>query len=470
LFSTICDLIPQDRDYPARTRRLDILNRILQGTFYDTLPYEFHQERDADGTYIPLRQRRPSVRYALPRLVVEDSVALLFSDGHFPVIDSDDPAVRGELARIIKDSRLNTAMTEAALRGSIGSVVVLLRFLKQRVYVDVKETLFLTPIWDNTEPDCLLRLVERFKVRGVELLSQGYEILDGEADYWFCRSWDAQDETWYLPTRVGDQGSPIIDDARSVHHGLGFVPAVWIKNLPGGDGPDGACTFSAAIDAAIEIDYQLSQAGRGLKYSSDPTLLIKEPACAEGLSVRGAANALVVSEKGDARLLEIGGTAAQAVIEYVRTLRELALESVHGNRTDASRLSAAASGRALEMMNQGLLWLSDNLRTSYGESGLLPLARMILRAGSIYPLRAGGRPIPALDANATLTLRWPDWYPTDASDRLQDAQTVTALVAGGHVSRETGTRIVASRYSIDDVNAEMQRIAAERTNDGRERQ
>jgi len=37
-----------------------------------------------------------------------------------------------------------------------------------------------------------------------------------------------------------------------------------------------------------------------------------------------------VSEKGDARLLEIGGTAAAAVIEYVRTLRELALEGIHG--------------------------------------------------------------------------------------------------------------------------------------------
>jgi hypothetical protein len=70
----------------------------------------------------------------------------------------------------------------------------------------------------------------------------------------------------------------------------------------------------------IEIDYQLSQVGRGLKYSSDPTLLLKEPAITNGDIVKGAGNALVVSEKGDARLLEIGGTASSAVIEYVRTL------------------------------------------------------------------------------------------------------------------------------------------------------
>ena len=121
-----------------------------------------------------------------------------------------------------------------------------------------------------------------------------------------------------------------------------------------------------AIETAIEIDYQLSQAGRGLKYSSDPTLLIREPAAIEGELVRGGGNALVVSEKGDAKLLEISGTAAAAVIEYVRTLREMALEGVHGNRASADRLTAAQSGRALEMMNQGLIWLADNLRVSYG--------------------------------------------------------------------------------------------------------
>ena len=161
-----------------------------------------------------------------------------------------------------------------------------------------------------------------------------------------------------------------MDTGRSVRHGLGFVPLVWIRNLPGGVAPDGACTFRSAVETGIEIDYQLSQAGRGLKYSSDPTLLIKEPAGLEGELVRGAGNALVVSEKGDARLLEIGGTAAGAVLDYVRVLRDLALEGVHGNRADPSRLGAPQSGRALELMNQGLVWLADNLRVSYGEGGL----------------------------------------------------------------------------------------------------
>jgi len=246
-----------------------------------------------------------------------------------------------------------------------------------------------------------------------------------------------------------------------VRHGLGFVPLVWIRNLPGGDGVDGACTFRPAIETAIEIDYQLSQAGRGLKYSSDPTLLVREPAAMDGELVRGGGNALVVSEKGDAKLLEINGTAAAAVIEYVRTLRELALEGVHGNRASAERLSAAQSGRALELMNQGLVWLADNLRVSYG-TGLLELARMVIRASNRYTLRTYEEQIPPLDLSVRVGLKWPRWYPPTAEDRLRDAQTLRVLASGGTISRQTALKSIADVYDIEDAPAELARIAAER--------
>ena len=427
MFQTICDLVPSDPDVSVRARRLDIMRRVLEGTLYDVLPYEFHQERSASGEYIPLRQRRPSVRYAMARVVVEDSVALLFSEGHFPRVASGDAAVEAALGAVFRECRVNQVMVDAAIRGSIGSTAILLRILKRRMFLSVLDTVWLTPVWDPEAPDTLLRVVERYKVPGGDLAAAGYEVADTAQTYWFMRSWDAESETWFVPQAVGSGAAPEVDAGRSVRHGLGFVPIVWIRNLPGGVEPDGACTFRAAIESSIEIDYQLSQAGRGLKYSSDPTLLIKEPAGIEGEIVRGAGNALVVSEKGDARLLEIGGTAAGAVLDYVRVLRELALESVHGNRADASRLSAPASGRALEMMNQGLVWLADNLRVAYGEGGLLPLCRMMLRAGARYPVLVGGVALGELDAGAALKLVWPSFYPSSSAERAQDAATLLSL-------------------------------------------
>ena len=461
MFRTICDLILPDPDYPPRTRELDILQRALNGTLYDVLPYEFHDERAPGGDYIPLRNRRPSVRYALPRIVVEDSVALLFSEGHFPALDCDDSEVRLALAAIANATKLNCIMTEAALRGSVGSVAILLRVLGRRMFLEVLDTLYLTPVWDRHAPDTLLRVTERRKVAGRVLAAEGYDGLNADTQYWFTRIWDATWESWFVPQPVGGSATPELDFDRSARHDLGFVPLVWIRNLPGGTGDDGTCTFRAALETSIEIDYQLSQAGRGLKYSSDPTLLIKEPAGLEGQMVRGAANALVVSEKGDAKLLEIGGTASQAVIDYVRTLRELALESIHGNRTDASRLSAPASGRALELMNQGLLWLADNLRTSYGEGGLIPLARLMLRAGAKYGLCMNGIDLSRCADPPQLRLRWPDWYPSDASDRARDAQTLIALVNAKQLSRETALRVIAMEYGLTDVSGELARIENE---------
>ena len=458
MFETICGLIPADGSYPARVRRLDILRRVLDGTLYDVLPYQFHEERSAGGEYVPLRQRRPSVRYPLSRIVVEDSLALVFSAGHFPVVDCADHDLRAVLARIVAESGLNAVMLEAGLRGAVGSVALLLRVLRGRVFVSAMQSVYLTPRWDPEAPDTLLEVTERYKVRGDALVAQGYEVEDPAAEYWFMRRWDDAWETWFLPWPMAAPQLPAIDAARSVRHGLGFVPLVWIRNLPGGDDIDGGCTFRSAVETEVEINYQLSQAGRGLKYSSDPLLLIREPASSDGELVRGGGNALVVSEKGDAKLLEIGGTAAAAVIDYVRCLREMALEGVHGNRASADRLAAAQSGRALEMMNQGLLWLADNLRVSYG-GGLVRLINMIVAASHVFPLRLGGRPIAPLDREAVIFLAWPPWYPPTAQDRAAEAGSLKTLAEAGLLSRMTAVQSLAEDYGIGDVPAELARIA-----------
>ncbi|MDR3520423.1 MAG: phage portal protein [Acidocella sp.] len=459
MFETICETVPADRALPPRVRRLEIFRRVLDGSIYNGLPYEFHEERNSAGEYVPLRMRKPSVRYGLCRIVVEDSVALLFSNAHFPAVESADAELMRAIADIVSETRLNEVMIDAAIKGSVGSVAILLRILHGRVFLSVLDSLYLTPQWDPQAPDTLKFVKELYQVSGETLITQGYEGIDAAGTYWFQRAWDVVSEVWYMPWLVNDSfAGPQIDEARSVEHGLGFVPMVWIRNLPGGDSVDGACTFRAAIESNIEIDYQLSQAGRGLKYSSDPTLLIKEPAVGDSEIVKGAGNALVVSEKGDAKLLEIGGTASEAVILYVRTLRELALEAVHGNRSSADRLTAAQSGRALEMMNQGLIWLTDNLRISYGDGGVLAVIKMIVQASQVYRLRVMGTVIAPLNCAERLTLRWPRWYPLSADDRLKEAQAISTLVNAGQISRETAVKSLAATLGVSDVAAELDAI------------
>lgn len=468
MFKTIQSTWPADKDYAARTYRLNILTKVLDGALYDNLQNAFHEEKTAAGEYVELRKRRPSVRYPLCRMVVDDSVSLLFSEGHFPAITCKDEKQQDALITLAKELRLNDVFINAATRGSVGSVAILLRVLDSRPFLTVMETAYLKPVWKATAPDTLERIEERYKVKGEALKALGYTIPEDtlKTDYWFARDFTEVEETWYLPLKVSDQrdGRALIrDDAKSLAHKLGFVPVVWIKNLPGGDDIDGAPTLhDEAIDTSIEIDYQLSQAGRGLKYSADPTLLIKEPAFGTQTKTGGASNAIVVSAEGDAHLLEINGTAAQAVIEYVRFLREIALESLHGNRANAEKQSAAPSGRALEMMNQALIWLADKLRISYGEGGLRELLGMLVKAHAKFPLKLkNGQRVPEIPANAEIGLRWPKWYPQTPDDLQTMASTLQTLVDAGLLSRQTAINVLASEYDIADPVAEKALAEAE---------
>ena len=87
---------------------------------------------------------------------------------------------------------------------------------------------------------------------------------------------------------------------------------------------------------------------------------------------------------------------------------------------------------------------------------------MMLQAAEVYTLRIDGCDFSEASSAFPLTLRWPDWYPADSADRQRDAQTVTALVAAGQMSRETAMRVLAPEYDIADPAAETARIDAER--------
>lgn len=464
MYRTIANLHPRDNDYPERVWKLRLFNAILEGTFYDVLTHDFWEDQTDAGERITLSKRRPSVRYNLGRLVVQDSVSMLFGDERFPVIECQDEDTLNTIKAIIKETRLNTLMLDVALRGSIGSACILMRVLKGRLFFCRLDTWFLTPEWDPKSPDTLLTVTEKYKVRGRDLKAQGYDIpTEGLLEeWWFQRRWTSDAEEWYIPwpkkRELEETFQPQIDTDRTVNHGLGFVPMIWIRNLPGGDEIDGECTFRQAIDTTIELDYQLSQAGRGLKYSSDPELLLKDPAMgADGDIVKGAGNAIVVSEKGDAKWLEISGDAVRAIIEYSRVLREMALESIRGNRSNADRISAAQSGRAMELMHQALIWLAGELRVMYGEDGLLPLMRMVVAASRKFDLEVNGQPIGPLSDNP-LSLRWGAWFSPTPDDKVGLSNALKIGRDAGNISQKTAVKALAPVYDVEDEPAEIAEI------------
>jgi hypothetical protein len=451
--------------YPARTARLDALERVRDGSMYDVLRHAFHEEKTGANEYIPLRDRRPSVRNNLCKRAVRSSAAMLFSEHHFPEVDHPDEETKATLRQIIADTALALTMGQAAYVGSVGSVALWLRVLKGRVFVDALPTKYLTPKWNPDAPDTLESVTERRQLKGSELADMGYAINPNDADvpHWWQRVWTAQAEQWFTPQKLDDKTPPQLDRGKTVTHDLGMVPLVWIRNLPSQDPIDGEPTFDdEAISTQIEIEYQLSQAARALRYAGDPLLLVKEPAMdGGGQFVRSASNAMVVGKDGDAKLVEIDGAASEAVVNFVKYLTQITRDQLHLPNVDPEKLSAAQSGRALELLMDALVQLCDQLRTTYGTEGLQRLLQMIVKVGSSSQLIGpNGSAYPELK-DGPVTLKWPKWFAPTSTELQSIANTLRIHTDAGHMSQESAIGITAPLYDIADVRAEQTRITAD---------
>ena len=483
MFNYFKSKIDWDKDLSDRAKMIDMFSRVYEGELYDHLEYCFFEERDYSNNYIPINRRQPSVKANFCKNVVDTSVSLLFGTDHFPAIVHTDDSVRENLEILIKHYNLQELMILAATIGAVGSVCIVICVYEGVLNFEAKSTKYLTPTFDKKYPRKLEKLNERYKVKGAALIKAGYsetQIKKPNGIYWFEREWDAINEIYYVPYLCNDKDAKRnVDAKRSTAHGLGFVPAIWIKNLPNTKcgSVDGACTFPiSVIDSQIEFDYQMSQLGRALKYSGDPLLILKlkdDFSVMESNAqpdengnpkvIRSASNAMTIDAEDDAKLLEISGDGCKAVLEFTRALREYIMECLNGNRSNADKVNAAQSGKAMQAMNQALIWMTDKLRISYGECGFIDLLNMIIEISNLpgKGIDIGNGYMQGLDKKEPISLRWPAWYPDTPDDKVQEANALKALADGGFISMETGTKTIAENYQILDIDGERTLVKAD---------
>jgi hypothetical protein len=446
--------------YSARQKCLDFLWSVYHGKQYDHLRYPFSQEtRSGTEEYIPLRERKPSVRYKLPKIVVKKSVGMCFAGRNWPTISTDNQKFSDWLDAFYKKFNFSPFATRVATFGSIGSVVPVFKLNKSTkvLTLDVWNAKDCSPIFDpsgDLEEVTLryLTTTDSLRTRGISP-GLGFSKEPRDKKWWFRRKLTKQEDIVYSPTEENewDESDPEVakkiqrlDEFSSLHN-LGFVPALWVRNLPveddSSDAIDGMSTFGDIIDIVIEIDYTLSQTGRGLKYNSDPDLMVKEPmGNVDGTATHiKTVRTLEVGEKGDAKLLEMQGTGQKVCLEYVEKLRNFALEVLRGSRKDPQRaLSHAMSGKMAELLEDDLIGLATELRTCYGTGFLIPFTKKILAALEQYEL-VGGTVIEEIDEDTinSIDLSWGPWFEPSSSDHLQFQQALDLATEGGRLDIET---------------------------------
>ena len=421
--------------YCARYSRLDLLDRCLDGTLYDVLPYSYYDERKTNGDPVPMKDRRPAAQFHLPQLVARSCARKLFSGRHIPRIrNADNPKLALEFEKNLTNWKLWEALIEAASRGSVGSVAVTFRVSEdQRISFSVWPSKYCTPTFDDMGQLAALRVA--YVTTAAQLEAAGAEGLNPTRMYWFVRDYLPTSEINYVPLEH-DQWNPVgvniaegiaLTPREEITHNFGFVPGVWFRNLAGGETPDGLCTWRPALENSIELDYDLSQSGRGVRYNCAPQLVVigqlaGDTTDDDGVLHRGPADYLQFNAAhktedgetiggGDAKLLEMDGAGTKAALDLTERLRALALEQICASRKNPEQIKGVLSGRAMEYLDEDFNDLVMELRTAYDPIELVGKVAMALGMDDLV----GG-----------LVSQWPRLYAPTVQDI---ALLIPALIA-----------------------------------------
>jgi len=441
----------------SRFYRLGVLNSILDGSLYDHLSAAFYDETTgpaATAHMIPIIERRPSAPYNFIQMFSKESARKLFAGRHFPIIRTDDITIDMIIDKIVSRGGISSKMIQATYLGSVGSVAITFRVSPEgAVALDVWRSDWCTPYFDAYNN--LVKLRVHYPAKGCDIIQNLKTTLDIDGAplfdqiksedvhpaelYWVVQDIEASECTHYFPisTRDWNPVSPQeeLRPMYSIENPGGIIPAIWITNMGSMNGPDGECAWEIAANTSIEIDYTLSQIGRAVRYNAAPQLVIIGSADDDDSEdiVRSAVQTIYVSAgtknddgistgAGDAKLLEMTGRGIDAGLEYVDKLRKLALELVSASRKDLEQMHGPMSGRAMEMLDQEALDAVYELRTSYGDNGLMNLIRSILLIYRHYGLAQFDDEI-----LESLVIDWPKPYLATAGEAAQLGQAIMSF-------------------------------------------
>lgn len=465
MFKSITEAIEYPSWAGARFKRLDVLDRVLDGTLYDHLQFDFYTEEGHNGDYIPIQQRRPSVNSGFASQIVGVLARKLFSGRHAPRVTHDNEEYAELIRHVIAQGAVYEKMLTAAIYGSVGSVAMTFALIEGVLKIDVWRAKYCRPVFSPTGGLRALRVC--YTTGGAALLAEGFETdRDGERitdsdSYWYAREYSTTSETTFVPVSSDDWNPEehswgALVPAVEVVHGFGFVPGVWITNAPGGIGYDGNSTFGMVLNNIVEMDYTLSQLGRGIRYSAAPQLVVIGDMDNGDDFQRGPSMVLKLrasrgdgDEKtgaSDAKLLEMVGNGTQVGINYIEELRKVTLEAISAS-IKKHEIKGALSGRAMEVSDDAFYDLAHMLRNSYGDSGLVPLVSKIMMAYKVVGMLP---PEIGEDEVTAFGLRWPRLYPSTPSDELQMVESLVMAVQNGLIDNDTAMSYLWAQMDLED--------------------
>jgi hypothetical protein len=249
-------------------------------------------------------------------------------------------------------------------------------------------------------------------------------------------------------------------------HGLGFVQAEWFRTGEDKHTPDGPSLVEDITGFIDEMNYSLSQSSQAVGYNQDPQLTISGMD-AEQLDqlIKSAQKAWSLGREGKAEFVESSLTGVETA-DKLRDKVKLGIQDVtRVLMLDPEKFAQhAQSGKAMEQLHGPLVELINEVRP-WVEAGItnitlkIAVTLLMLHEAGVetgLEIPAGYKPI-----SLNISVQWPPIFPMTIADLKEKVGVGVAASSANIVSRETITRWLAKDFNIEDIEAEIAKIAAQ---------
>jgi hypothetical protein len=499
-----------------RCVKLDQLERYVVGTQYEGRDSFMYPQTDA-----PLLERAPNIIYPIVRAAIRQHVDFALGDGKFPRLstrlDDDDvidvseeerKAIDGYMLSAVQSSRLQDAAQDALEAAEMCGTAVAVCVARDGILeIDIQRAKWCTPTFATNGRD--LDSVD-IRYPYIDIFTDGDGRLRARA-LMFRRVVDRVADTVFQPAVIPETGEPrfVVDEAKSVNHGLGFCPVVWYAFRKGClrvDNVDGEAVHAELLDEIDALNFALSMRGRAALYSGDPQMyeIGVDEAATPGPT--GATSADMSPEKAfwrngwsgmaerkktarqkgagvvwrygnaDAKvgMLTLPGDALQALDKHALDLEEKIGNVLGHTRIHPEEVKGALSGKALAFMYARTTSVVDRIRRDFWDGFLQPTLSMLLRItqrvvsdGKKLYVAGANRAAPAL-AKFEIDGRWicprirPQWGPYFDLTPTEEYDLVRMAVEASKVMpRELVLEKLRGCFPFDSVEEVMRMAAVE---------
>lgn len=445
-----------------RRPQLDLYDAYYESRQYNHLP-TWEQSVAGDNSYIPVRKRRPLINVGMAKLLVSRLASKLVGERTFPNWVIEDDLDTQEFLRVIRQqSQFRAKLLEPIRRKLVsGSVFVRFAIMNGQYVVEHYLSKWCYPKFDD------FGNLEEVSVKYVYDDEKDKDARGIPKKKWYRMDLGQQQDVLYdNPLYEEGQKDPNFQVVSVAEHGLGFVQGEWLKtcDLPQSD--DGVSLIQDVLPFFDELSYSLSQSSQAVQYNQDPLLTLKNMDEDEvDTLIRSSQKALNLGKEGEASFLEAG----MSGVETAEMLRD----KMRLNIQDLSRIvlldpekmvSHAQSGKAMEVLHGPFVELIEEMRPQL-EKHLVNLQLKMALATLI--LNEQGVPVPVSippgykPKSITLIAQWPPVFPPTMEDLQKKVQIASTVASANIISRETMTRWLAKDFGVEDIEAEIQKIAAQ---------